>query len=70
MVIPLNPLETCFEITSTIILAIPLDVKANPRYIIKSTVVVSGFESTIPDNPMPIASKIISAMRIPNGVFS
>lgn len=70
IVIPLNPLETCFEIAPTITLAIPVTIKAKPRYIIKSAVVASGFEITNPDNPIAIAPKIISAIRIPFGVFS
>jgi len=70
MVIPLKPLEICFEIAPTIIRAIPVTIKAKPRYIIKRAVVRSGFEITNPDKPMAIAPKMISAIRIPFGVFS
>jgi len=68
--IALKPVETCFETAPTITREIPVTINAKPRNITKRAVVTSGFEITNPANPMAIAPKMISAIRIPFGVFS
>ena len=68
--IPLKPVETCFETAPTITREIPVTINAKPRNITKRAVVTSGFEITNPANPMAIAPKIISDIRIPFEVFS
>ncbi len=70
ILIPLYPLEICLATPPTIILAIPVKIKDNPNSMTNIAKVVSGLEITNAASAMVMAPKIISAMRIPFGVFS
>ena len=70
ILIPLYAPEICLDAAPTMILPMPVITKAIPKNITNIRVVTSGFEITKADSPIAIAPKIISAIRIPFGVFS